>query len=198
MRELRVGGDDTLDVDVEPVAHRQRDRLGLRQHAARAVDQCRLLMRRAHRRLRQHAHRSGAEVERQLLPDQFADVGRDRHRQIGGAECGGERLDARRGAAVRFAEHRAAAGAGEQPHHARRGDRTGRPEDAADGAMRSDRASTAHRRDRGAAGGGHRAARHARGNTTTGCRSSGTPPTCPGRAAARWWRRPRAAPAPSP
>ena len=139
MRKLRVGGDDTLRVDVEPVAHRERDRLGLRQHAARAVDQCRLLVRRAHRRLRQHAHRSGAEVERQLLPDEFADVGRDRHRQVGGAECRGECLDARRGAAVGFAEHRAAAGAGEQPHHARGGDGTGGPEDAADRAVRSDR-----------------------------------------------------------
>ena len=127
-----------LRVDVEPVAHGERDRLGLRQHAARTLDQCRLLVRRAHRRLRQHAHRSGAEIERQLLPDQFADVGRDRHRQIGGAECRGERLDARRGAAVRFAEHRAAAGAGEQTHHARCRHRTGGPEDAADGALRSD------------------------------------------------------------
>ena len=135
-----VGSDDAFDVDVGPVAHRRGDGLGLGDRAARAFDQRRLLMRRAHGRLRQHAHRTGAEVEHQLLPDQLADVRRDGDRQVGRAKRCRERLDARGGTAVRLAEHGAAAGAGEQADHARRGGRARRPEHAADGALGTDRA----------------------------------------------------------
>ena len=42
-----------------------------------------------------------------------------------------------------LAQHRAAAGAGQQPHHARRRDRAGRPEDTADRTLRPD--GTPHR-----------------------------------------------------
>src|SRR5262249_31747317 len=51
-----------------------------------------------------HAHRSRAEVEGELAPDQRADVGCNCHRQFGGAERGSERLNAQRDLAVRLAQ----------------------------------------------------------------------------------------------
>ena len=140
MRELRVGGGDGLDVEIEGDARGAGQGCGLGQRASGRLDQRRFRVGVQHGRFGQHAERPGAEVERELAPDRGADVLGLRHLQVGGLERGGQFLQTRGCPTVGLPEQGAAADAGHQADHAGRGDRAGGPENAADRALRADRA----------------------------------------------------------